>query len=243
MSYIRSYPVRISGDIPRGQLRAGGLGDFIDDLKTRLQTSDELACLKRANASPQVVAIDVLIDRLAKSWHPTGYYRPSEVQTLLDTLASEAADAGAALAAAPLSTSDAEAIKQMAFNDMLRRYKDRSRAYERAVVEAKQKAANVINAPALKDWVISSMRSISDAYVTATMLHCRQSWVETWLDRAYRAAVAIGAVAARILGIVKKLGEAAVDAVDKAGDLLAFLIKYGPYALGGLVLYNLVKKR
>lgn len=208
--------------------------------------ADQVSCLNKANASPQVVAIDNLVTNLAKTWNPTGYYRPADVQSLLDMLATEAESAGAALASAPMSTGDAQQAKDMAFDDMLRRYKDRSQAYVKAIADAKASGATAINAPALKDWVIASMRSISDAYVTATVLQCRYSWAEKWLDRAYKGMAAIGAVAARILGVAVKVGESVVNAIDNAGKIAAVIIKYAPFAavgLGGYILYKMAKKR
>lgn len=229
-------------------VRRRQLGDVITSPITNVpdEYDMQMACLNKANSSPQVVAIDNLIANLTRTWNPTGYFRPADVQSLLDVLATEAEAAGAALAAAPLSTGDAAESKAQAFDDMLRRYKDRSQAYVKALADAKASGATAINAPALKDWVISSMRSISDAYVTATVLQCRQSWAEKWLDRAYRGMAAIGAVAARILGVVITIGENVVDAVDNAGKILAVVIKYAPYAavgIGGYFLYKLYKKR
>lgn len=208
--------------------------------------SDEKTCLDKANASPQVSSMDAIVNSLASTWNPTGYYRPADVQAILDAFATQAEDAGAALAAAPLSTSDALDVKAQAFDDVQRIYQDQSKNYQAAVNQAKATGATVINAPGLKDWVISSMRTLSDAYVTATVLQCRQSWVESVLDRGYRAMAAIGSVAARILGVVAKVGEAGVDALEKAADLTAIIIKYAPYAaaaIGAYMLYNMVVKK
>ncbi len=213
--------------------------------RAALGDDGELGCLNKANQSPQVVAIDSMVAALSKSWNPTGYFRPADVQTLLDMFATEATQAGAALAAAPMSTSDAQTVKNMAFSDLLTKYKDRSQAYVKAIADAKASGATVINAPALKSWVIASMRAISDAYVTATVLACRQTWIERWLDRAYKFMVAIGAVAARMIGIAISAGEKVVDALDTAGSIAAFAIKYAPYAAAGLgayLLYHYVKK-
>jgi hypothetical protein len=208
--------------------------------------ADQMACLNKANASSQVVAIDGIISNLAKNWRPTGYYRPAEVQQLLDLFATEAEQAGAALAAAPLSTSDASEAKAQAFEDIGRKYVDQSQAYKRAIAEAKAKGSNVIDAPGLKDWVIRSMQSLSDAYVTATVLQCRQTWVEKWLDRAYRGMAAIGAVAARIVGVAANLAINVVKAAESAVGIAGVIIKYAPYAavgLGAYLLYNFVKKQ
>ena len=214
-----------------------GLGD---------EYADQMKCLDRANASTQVRAIDSIIGNLAKSWHPTGYYRPAEVQSLLDLFATEAAEAGKALAAAPLSTSDAESAKRQAFEDVGRKYLDQSQAYRRALADAKSKGSNVIDAPGLKDWVIRSMQSISDAYVTATVLQCRQSWIERWLDRGYRGMAGIGAVAARIIGVAVDLAVNVVKAAEATIGIAGAIIKYAPYAAAGLgayMLYVFIKKK
>jgi hypothetical protein len=208
--------------------------------------SKDQACVDKANASSQVMAIDNVINGLVKNWHPTGYYRPSEVQTLLDTLDDQAAAAGAALAAAPLSTAMATEIKADAFKEVARKYGDQGQAYRRAIAEAKAKGSNVIDAPGLKDWVVRSMRSISDAYVTATVLECMQTWVSKWLDRAYNAMADIGRVAARILGVAGDLAINVVKAAEATVGIAGAIIRYAPYAalgLGAYLLYNYVKKQ
>jgi hypothetical protein len=208
--------------------------------------ADQMKCLNKANASTQVMAIDAIVDNLAKNWHPTGYYRPAEVQQLLDMFATEAEEAGRALAAAPLSTGDAREMKAQAFEDVGRKYLDQSQAYRRALAEAASKGSNVINAPGLKTWVIRSMRSISDAYVTATVLQCRQSWLEKWLDKAYRGMAAIGEVAYRIIGVAANLAVNVVKAAESAIGIAGVIIRYAPYAalgIGAYMLYGFIKKR
>lgn len=199
--------------------------------------SAELECLNKANASPQVAAIDAQIQQLAANWHPTGYYSPVDIANLLETLATQAAAAGDALAAAPSSTSDAESAKRDAFADAGRRYQDRVRPLARAVAEAQRTGANVIDAPTLKDIVISSMLAISNVYVTATVLQCRQSWVEKWLDKAYQAMAAIGAVAYRIIGVALKVGDQVINAAEGLAGILKYVI-WGGVAVGGYMLYN-----
>jgi hypothetical protein len=209
-------------------------------------TADEISCLNKANASPQVSSIDETISNLSKTWNPTGYFRPADIQQVLDMLADQAADAGAAVAGAPLSTSDAKEAKAQAFDDLMYKYKDRSVAYVKAIADAKSSGVNAINAPAFKSFVLSSMRALSDAYVVATVLECRQTWVEKWLDRAYQAIMAIAALVAKLVGIVLKVGEAAVDAADTAASILAAIVKYSPWialGIGGYLLYGFVAKK
>jgi ribosomal protein L17 len=216
------------------------------DAVNRSNQSDEISCLNKANASSQVMAIDNIVTNLAKNWHPTGYYRPAEVQTLLDMFATEAEQAGIALRDAPLSTSDARELKAQAFEDVARKYLDQSHGYKRAIAEARSKGSSVIDAPGLKDWVIRSMRSLSDAYLTATVLHCRQSWLEKWLDRAHRGMAAIGGAAFRILGVAANLAINVVEAAEATVGIVGKIIKYAPYVgagLGAYLLYSFIKKR
>ncbi len=213
---------------------------------TSLGASDEITCLNQANSSSQVKSIDTLITNLGRNWNPTGYYRPADLQSLIDQLATEAEAAGSALAEAPLSTSDAAEAKRQAFEDIGRKFVDQSQAYKQAIAAAKARGSNVIDAPGLKDWVIRSMRAISDAYVVATVLQCRQSWVTKWLDRAYRAMAAIGAVAARILGVSASLAVNAVKAAESAVGIAGVIVRYAPYAalgLGAYILINAFKAR
>lgn len=239
MSYIKSYPVRSSGNV-----RLRGMGDIWSEFKK--YSNDDLRCINVANASPQVASIEAEISRLVTSWRPTGYYRPAEVQTLLDTLATQAAAAGAAVAAAPMPLSmDVSTYvtnKREAMNDMLSRYQARATVYQQALATARSSGANVIDAPGLKDWVISSMLSIANAYTLVAFLHCQDSWIGV----AFRAIAAIGAVAYRILGVAYDAAALVVKAADGAINLAGLVIKYGPVAavgLGAYVLYNMMKKR
>lgn len=179
------------------------------------QPSDELRCLNLANASPKVVQLDDLISRLAKNWRPTGYYLVTDIEKMLAVFATEAEAAGKALSQAPNSTSDAESAKRQAFVDVIRRYRDRSYAYERAVAQAKSEGTRIIDAPSFRDWVIGSLRSLSDMYVTAAVLHCNFSTIERVLDTAYRGMAKIGEIA---YGIGSAAYDAAKETVKKVGN-------------------------
>lgn len=206
----------------------------------------EVECINKANATPQVMGIEGIISNLAKTWNPTGFFLPQDIQSVLTMLADEAAKAGQAVAAAPLSTSDSESIKAQTFDDMLRKVTDRSKAYTKAIADARAAGANTVRAPAFKDFVLKAMQSIADAYVAATVLECRQGWVVKWLDKGYNAMASVGAFVAKIGGIAVNLAGKVVDAVDTAAGIAGFIIKYAPYAalgVGAYLLYGFVKKR
>jgi hypothetical protein len=227
------------------------LGLFASD------SSDAVACLNKANATTQVKSIDTMIGNLSAGWKPTGYYTPADIQMVHDLLASEAEAAGVALANAPRSTRDAETMISIAFEDLLSKFKDPARHMQQAVLEARRTGAQIIDAPNLKRWVISSMRAISDAYVTATVMHCRQSWIVTLLDKGYRAIASIGGVVWKVSGVAAEIvvaaGEAVVkvaggaaDALRIAGSIAKWTLRIAPFALaglGGFYAYKKLKKQ
>jgi len=234
MSYVQK-PRRVrtrSGRV----VNLGGLWENLQAAKTQ-----ETTCINQANNSSTVKAIDAQIDQLLTGWRPTGYYKVADVQQLLDAIETEAQAAGVALKNAPRSTSDAEDQIAQAFDDLMRKWQSPAQNYRVAVAGA-QKSGLAIDAPGLKDWVINSMRAISDAYVVVTVMECMQTWVEKWLSRAYNAMVAIGAVARKIIGVVIKIGEEVYHAAEKTGDFLKFLVTYGPYAALGVGAWVLFKK-
>jgi hypothetical protein len=144
-----------------------------------------------------------------------------------------------------MSTGDAQSRKNQAIEDVHERFGDPARTYRRAIADSKA-SGKAINAPGLKKWVVSSMQSISNAYVTATVLHCRQSWIVKWLERAYQGIVAIGAVVAKIIGVAAKFAGDVADGAKAAFDIVGAIIKYAPYAgagLGAYMLYAFVKNR
>lgn len=205
-----------------------------------------MACLQRANDARQVKAIEAEISRLNTTWNPTGYYRPADVRLVINTLATAAEQAGAVLAGAPLSTATARNDKNSAVEDVRSKFGDQARYYEQSIAAATKSGVNVIDAPNLKRWVISSMQSIANVYVTASVLHCRQSWLESVLDKAYKAMAGVGSVVYRIVGVAVKVGEAVIEAVETSVGIAAVVIKYAPYgfaALVGYVGYQYMKKR
>jgi hypothetical protein len=221
--------------------RVVNLGNIFDDLSRLANSGQETNCINQANNSSTVKSVDAQIAQLLSTWKPTGYYKATEVQQLLDVIATEAQAAGVALKNAPRSTSDAEDQIAQAFDDLMRKWQSPAQNYQNAVYAA-QKSGQAIDAPGLKDWVISSMRAISDAYVVVTVMECMQSWVEKWLSRAYSAMVAIGSVAYRVVGVAIAAGQAVVKAVETGVGILGLVAKYGPYAALGVGAWVLFKK-
>lgn len=204
-------------------------------------TSQAQQCVNRANASPTVSSIDSQIANLASTWKPTGYYTVAEMQSLVTVLESQAQAAGAALAGARSIPGSEDAINQ-AFDDLIRKWQVPAKNYSDAIVQAKAQGLRAIDAPDAKDWVIRSMQAISDAYVTVTVMYCMQTWVESWLTKAYNAMRTIEDVVRKVVGVLIEIGEKVLDAGGHAIDL----IKYLPYAalgIAGWVIYNAVRGR
>lgn len=198
------------------------------------QMTEESDCVNKANASPQVASIDAHIQALLTDWHPTGFFTPAEVQRTYDILYSSVLGAGAALGAAPNSTSDAESQKKQAQADVGRKFYDRGASYLAAIAQANASGADAIDAPGLKDWVIASMRAISDAYVTAATLQCRETWLESILNSAQQAIMAVFTVVSNIAGVAVDAAKTVVKAVEGAIGFAGWLAKYGLYVAGGL---------
>jgi hypothetical protein len=200
----------------------------------------ETECLNKANASRQVSEMDAEINRVSKNWNPSGYYQPSDVRKLLDAISSEASSAIAAVNGAPESTRTARADKARALSDLRIKFGDDALSYDAAVKSA-QASGSVVDAPGFKSFVIRSMQAISDAYVTASVLHCMQTWIESVLDRGTRALRAIGNVAMAISGVALQVGQSVVKAAVSTAGILAATIRYAPYAALGVGAYMLFK--
>lgn len=194
----------------------------------------ETACLARANATPQVKKIDGVVDDLTKNWNPTGYYLAADILRVLDLLDNELVASGVAITGAPSSTSDSAAVKTAAISDGKRIVRDGATPYRAAAVAAQASGA-AVNAPGFKHYCLMSLNAISQVYVTATVLQCRQTWLEKWLDRAYQVVVFIGNVLAKIGGVIVAAGQAVVDAAEAGVGAIKTLIKILPYIAIGLV--------
>lgn len=214
----------------------GSLGDLVD-WAASLETKAELNCLNQANASPSVAAIDAKTEDLARNWKPTGFYKPSEVQSILTSLLVANTQARAVLGTAPLSTGDAQTMIKQA-HAYLDRNQERAKIYQTALANAASSGTTVIDAPGLKDWVLKSMVNISQAYVTAAVLSCRS----TWLDTAANVITGIWNTAKRVVGIIIKAGDTLLKVADDAFDLYPY-IKWGAIGLGAYLIYDRIIKR
>ena len=210
-------------------------------------SAEQVRCINKANSSRQVQAIESQIRTLRSTWNPTGFYRPADIAMVVDKIRDAAAEAGKALAAAPLSTRDAESLKREEFRDADRKIVTPSKFYLDAVAKARSTGADAISAPGFKEYVLKAMQSIANVYVAATVLHCRQTWVEKYLDKAYRAIVSLGGVVAGVLGVAGDLTKNLLNLGRAGFDFIVWLTKYAPYigvGVGGWFVYkNFIREK
>jgi len=216
------------------------LGFSLTSLWDGLFDPGETVCLNRANNSPQVKSIDTIIDNLAKNWRPTGYYKPDEMQQAFDMLATAVAESSTALAAAPDSTSDAASQKSQIAKDVARAFTDVRRAYMDAIAKARASGMPV-NAPDFKNTAIKVLLTVSQSYVLASVLECRETALLRWLRHAYDAISTIAAFLLRMAKLaaaaIEAAANAAYGAIKNAFSFAAWLVKYGPYIIGAGGLY------
>lgn len=178
------------------------------------------ACIDQANSSKKVAELDALIMNLAANWKPTGYYYLADVEKIVQMLDDEAREAGPVLSKAPLSTADAESAKRRAFNAVLDNLAVGKR-YLSDVAKARDEGKKVLNSPRFRVFVIQSFRGLSDLYVTAAVLYCRQSDIERVLGAAWDGLYAISSA---IVSTVNAVFDTAKDVANATGDLVKLLM-------------------
>jgi hypothetical protein len=243
-AYRRRAPMKSSKFVKPRQL---GLGDWITDL-AMLGTKpawwllpgdnngndygDELGCLASANA--QVATLDNNINGLTTAWNPTGYYTADDMNKVVSIVVQQLMGAQVVILVAPAGTGDQVTVRAQAVDDIAKQYANATR-FSQAATQAAA-TGEKINAPDLKDWVISSLMAASNGYVTAAVLGCRNDLIGT-AEAAYDA---VWNVLAGVAGAIVTALETVVDVAAGAFDAASFLAKYSEYLLlagGGLAVY------
>lgn len=192
--------------------------------------SEEIVCLNEANA--KVASLDAKIMDLAKTWNPTGFYKPDEIQRLIiDTMAlvSKAYDA---ISKVPRLTSapDATNLLEGALRKLAQQG-ERSMIYVQALRDAHARGANVINAAGLKTWVLDTMQAAVHGLVTASVLECQMPWLASAIIAFQGFFDALIAVTKRIVGVVISTGDAVLTVAEGLPAIINVL-KWG-LAIGG----------
>jgi len=212
-------------------------GDIFDELQTQIE--------KQCPQSSTYTSMLARADELEQTWNPTGFYSWEDMSNVL-------------AATVQLAGQASSAAIQFWSGDSIPRMKDRVRAAQDAYhaiakrsldyVEAwraARLAGKPVAAPGFKRWVIDDLRAAANLFRTVEIASCTRPW---WVGAAAsygRAFSAVIDVAKRVGKVVLKVGESALTAVERTGDIVSLLIKVVPYlALGAgvFLVYRYAKK-
>lgn len=236
--YIQSYPVRVSGDVDRGQVRGGlaGLWDIISNpagYAEDANRAEQVKCLQAANSSAQVKALEAQIANLVATWHPKETVSASELERVASELESASANAKATVRAAAETTSDAASIKRQTIADLESYVDERARAYRAAL----STGATIVRVADLKRSVAKALTHVVNAYVARAALDCRMTALDNAKYVVDRLISAVKSVVGRVIDIADKVVTAAMAPLSIVG----WLGKY-PYVPIGIAAVLLWKK-
>jgi hypothetical protein len=185
-------------------------------------------------------------DELERTWNPTGYYTWNDMSDVIAAtikLSGQASSAAITFNSGNSTPSAKDRVNDARDNywAVAKRANDYTEAWQTARATGKP-----IAAPGFKQWVVDDLRAAAGLFRAIEVSACQAPW---WLGAAVSFSsffVDVVNVAKRVLGIVLKLGEAAIKAGETTADILAFLLPKLPYialAVGGYLAYKAIKKR
>ena len=115
--------------------------------------------------------LDAKIYDLAKTWRPTGSFRPEEVETIVNDTLKLMASARETLVKAPEKSRDAAQLRRERLG-AIEKYAVEATPFISAALAARVEAARtnkpaLVNAPNLKKWVLNAMGAASNAIMSA----------------------------------------------------------------------------
>ena len=215
----------------------GGISWFLDKFRSNDNTSTQVDCINEANA--KVADLDARWYGLAQNWHPTGTYVPADISKILQTGIVALQQAKVVVILSPYSTSDASTVINQAVTDIDKQVADSIR-FDNAMKQG-QASGIAVSAPDLKDWLVQSLLTASNAFVVRSVLECNTTWLDQadyYLTQAYNVAV-------QIQGIVADAATAVINTVGGAFDAAKFVTSYAKYgflAAGAYFAYQFYKK-
>lgn len=249
MTYLVSRS-KLSRARPRARAAGplSGILDFLEDIATpglaQVRTASESAgspCLNAATA--ETADFDAKTDDLSRTWTPNGFYSPGDVYSLVNQTLGILAQGTAALDKVlagdfPQSAKDALVMVRSQTQDKV----TQGAVFAQAVTTAKTTGANVIDAPGLKHWIVTSMSAASVALNSASFVVCEQPWWVSALLFFKSAFDVLYAVCKAIVGAVVKFGEVVLKVPDALGTMLTYA-KWGALIGGAAFLYYELDKR
>jgi hypothetical protein len=184
-------------------------------------------------------------DELERTWNPTGVYTWQDMSNVLAAttgLASQASSAGVRFFEGDSLPSSKDKVRAAS-----NKYFDRAKQanYYVEAWRAAKDANKPVSAPGFKRWVIDDLRAAAELFRAVEVAACTRPW---WVGAAAsygRFFNGVIDVAKRIGGVIGKVAGGALDAAEKTGDIVAFLLKWGPFlalGVGGYVVYKKVRK-
>jgi hypothetical protein len=204
---------------------------------------EQTECLDKANV--KVAPIDAQINDLSKNWHPSGYYTPEQMGTLIDQTLLALRSAGDHVRGAPTATGDASQMISEATGKIARRGQD-SLDFIRAKNTAVTSGIKIIDAPGLRRWVISSLQDAGYAHTTAFVQECAMPGLASAIIAYQRvfdgAAGIIKSIVGVAIDVAKAVGSTVLHLPDTISTMFTYL-KWGVIGGAGLWVFLEVKKR
>jgi hypothetical protein len=203
------------------------------------QPSEESQCLDQANAT--LAPFDAKIDDLAKTWNPTGFYKPDEIRSLVQStlqVTRQAYDALTKAAAEPNASGDS--ISRA--TDDLGRDGQRSLDYLQAATDAERQGLALVNAPGFKRWVTDTMATTSSAMVTAAVIGCVTPWWVGTLAAFAQVFEVLYQQAKLVLGAVLAVGQTALNVARDLPEIYDIL-KWGALAAAAYWIWTEISSR
>ncbi len=185
-----------------------------------------------AAATAASAALDAKTADLQRTWLPTGYYSPDQVQQLganTLTMLMGAANVVTQTLTEPMAPGAKDALQPF-LNDIQTRMSE-SAQFTDAIRQANAAGITALDSPGLKRWIVNSMTTASSGISAATYVACMTPWWVSALAKFQAAFDAVWNLAKTIAGIIVELGQAVLKIPD-ALDTVWTILKWGAL-LGG----------
>jgi len=191
--------------------------------------------------SASYLAMVARADELERTWNPTGFYTVDDMASVFDATAAlgrQATDVGIAFYAGNSSPRSKREVRTAAdgFWAVAKLSSDYLEAWRTA-----RAAKKPIAAPGFKRWVIDYLRAAAALLRSIESAVCFDGVVVNGIVDIAKLTITVADAAKRIGKAAISIAGGVVDAVEKTGDIVAFLLKWTPYlalGVGGYLAYN-----
>ena len=239
MTYISKRRARARR---RPQQAMGGLFDIITSGGVDLIT--ELTSKCPDDADNAVVELDNVIADIERSWRPTGFYTPAEIDKVVTTVLDQVAKVRARME----ELGDEMKIlgKVESQFDALNRQTADTIDFINAAKKARAAGLRVVNAPGLQSWVLDTLKANRNLGRAMILASCQRSFFEKALADTAKDMMIVRSVVLTVGSAALAAGEVAVEVLGGLGQFLAVTVKFLPFialGAGGLYLYKKMKDR